>query len=134
MSAEAEVLVANQAFYDAFSAGDVAAMDALWARQAAVVCLHPGWEILRGRDTVMASWKAILESPGHPRVQPVGAQAFVYGAAALVACYERLQGGLLAATNVFVHEDGRWRLVSHQAGPAPAPSAPEPADQGTRLH
>lgn len=130
----AEVLSANAAFYAAFSAGDVAAMDALWAREAPVVCLHPGWEILHGRETVMASWKAILDSPGRPRIQPVDARAFVYGETALVACYERLPGGLLAATNVFVHEDGQWRLVSHQAGPSPAQAPAETPEPGPRLH
>jgi len=38
-------------------------------------------------------------------------------------CYEVLEGGFLAATNVFVREDGAWRMVHHQAGASPPPTA-----------
>ena len=38
------VLAANLEFYRAFTMRDVAAMDALWARDAPVACLHPGMD------------------------------------------------------------------------------------------
>src|SRR5438128_8412277 len=40
---EREVLEANAAFYAAFAQRDADAMDALWAREVPVACLHPGW-------------------------------------------------------------------------------------------
>jgi hypothetical protein len=33
-----------------------------------------------------------------------------------VVCEEELDGGTLIASNLFVREDGSWRLVHHQAG------------------
>jgi hypothetical protein len=36
---------------------------------------------------------------------------------ALVTCEEELDGGSLAASNLFVLENGLWRLVHHQATP-----------------
>ena len=57
---ERAVLAANAAFYRAFAERDVAAMDALWARSTPVACIHPGWQVLNGREAVMASWRGIL--------------------------------------------------------------------------
>jgi len=59
-AAEREVLEANAAFYAAFEQRDPEAMDALWAREAPVACLHPGWEPLFGREAVVGSWRRIL--------------------------------------------------------------------------
>ena len=116
-SRELEVLEANSAFYAAFAARDLGAMEALWAREAPVACVHPGWDALRGREEVMASWQAIL-SGNAPRVACTAASAHVAGNTAFVVCHERIPGGPhLVATNLFVREGGAWRLCHHQAGP-----------------
>src|SRR5882724_13163992 len=65
-AAEREVLEANAAFYAAFEQRDPEAMDALWAREAPVACLHPGWEPLFGREAVVGSWRRILLEGGAP--------------------------------------------------------------------
>ena len=39
------------------------------------------------------------------------------GDAALVFCLEVVDSAPVAATNVFVIEDGAWRMVHHHAGP-----------------
>ncbi len=114
-SAAMDVLEANSAFYAAFAARDVEAMDALWARQAPVACAHPGWDALRGRDEVMESWRAILLG-GAPQIACTRASAQVLGDVAYVVCHEQVAGGLLVATNVFVREDGEWRICHHHAG------------------
>src|SRR5207244_11286142 len=62
------VLAANLEFYRAFTARDLVAMDAIWARQAPVACVHPGWPALADRDSVMAGWHNILASPEAPRI------------------------------------------------------------------
>jgi len=122
-AAEADILGANASFYRAFAARDHAAMSELWARRAPVTCLHPGAPVLVGRGPVLASWRQILgRSPGMDLRcdQPV---VRVVGETAIVTCYEA--GGdepaHLAATNVFVLEDGAWRMVHHHAGPLAHP-------------
>ncbi|MFT3768773.1 MAG: nuclear transport factor 2 family protein [Minicystis sp.] len=115
-NAEAEVLAANQAFYDAFARGDVEAIDVLWARRAPVACVHPGWDALHGRDEVMASFRSILDN-GAPSVRCTRPSAYVLGESAYVVCGEAVAGLELVATNLFVREDDAWRLVFHQAGP-----------------
>jgi ketosteroid isomerase-like protein len=110
------VLAANLEFYRAFGTRDLAAMDALWTRQAAVACLHPGWSALSERDAIMASWEAILSSPNSPRIACYDERVLLYGDTALVLCEEELEGGMLAASNFFVREEGAWRLAHHHAG------------------
>lgn len=127
MSEVDAVLAANAAFYRAFADGDVAAMDAVWARDAPVACIHPGWNALTDRDSVMDSWRRILGSAGRPAIESRGARAFVYGDAAFVVCYEAVGEGTLVATNVFARERGAWKMVHHHAGPTPPRAAPDAA-------
>ena len=114
---EVEVLAKNRAFYASFRERDLLSMDELWARQAEVVCVHPGWEPLFGRAQVMASWKALLEQSALQAVTCEGARVFVTGDSALVVCEEVLSNGRLSATNLFIREGGEWLLLHHQAGP-----------------
>ena len=122
------VLAANLEFYRAFTNRDLAAMDALWARRAMVLCIHPGWTPLAGRDAVIASWRDILDHPEAPSVLCNDERAFLYGGVAVVLCEEELPGGRLAATNIFLKEDGHWRMVHHQASPI-LTGSPEPPSQ-----
>ena len=116
VSAEA-VLAANERFYSAFATRDIGEMDVLWAADHAVTCIHPGWMALTGREDVMASWEAILSNPGQPRVVQGGAEAALYGDTAVVTCREFVAGAMLIASNVFVRENGSWRLAHHHSSP-----------------
>ena len=128
---EIEVLDANSAFYAAFAGRDLAALERLWARGHPVACVHPGWAALRGRDEVMASWAAILAGEA-PVVRCTAATAHVAGAAAFVVCQERIPGGpALVATNVFVREDGRWRICHHHSGPVFREGDEEPVPEAS---
>jgi len=110
------VLAANLEFYRAFTARDIAAMDALWARQAPVACLHPGWTALNDRTAIMESWNGILSNSDAPHIACYDEQVFLYGNVALVLCEEELEGGTLAASNLFVREADEWRIAHHHAG------------------
>lgn len=111
------VLSANLEFYRAFNNRDAAAMAVLWAHGAPVACVHPGWTPLAGRDVVLQSWRNILANPESPHVMCHDDRAFLYGDVATVLCEEELDTGHLVATNIFVREDGAWRMVHHQASP-----------------
>jgi ketosteroid isomerase-like protein len=111
------VLEANEAFYRAFNAGDIDAMDALWARDLPVACVHPNWLTLHGREEVMESWRGILGNPDQPRVVAGGSTVHVIGDVAYVLTQELVSGQPLAATNLFAVEDGEWRLIHHHSSP-----------------
>ena len=121
------VLAANEAFYAAFRERDLQALDALWAREHPTAVIHPGWPAVLGRDAVMESWRRIIEGPAPPAIRCAGAEATLMGDTAFVICLEQLPDGVCVATNVFVREDGEWRLVHHHAGPVPpGTEVPEP--------
>ena len=122
----AEALAANAAFYRAFAGRDFERMQALWASGAPVTCIHPGWNAVRGREGVLASWRSILSSPESPAVACANATAYPHGESAYVVCEEHIADAVLIATNVFVREQGDWKLVHHQAGHVVA-RVPEPA-------
>jgi hypothetical protein len=110
-----EAIFANDAYYLAFQHRDFAAMEALWAKIAAVVCIHPGWPPLTQRDDIVLSWRQILANENQPEVMPRGPRAFINGDTALVVCYETVEGGALVATNGFLKESGEMRIFHHQA-------------------
>jgi ketosteroid isomerase-like protein len=111
------VLAANLEFYRAFTARDLPAMDALWARRAPVACFHPGWTALKDRDAIMESWSGILSNPDAPRIACFDEEVFLYGGdVALVLCEEELDGGTLGASNLFVRENDKWLIAHHHAG------------------
>lgn len=93
------------------------AMSELWATEAPVSCIHPGWPVLIGRDDVITSWRGILESPTAPDIRVGETVVHRVGDTALVFCGEVVGGSALAATNVFVREGGAWRIAHHHAGP-----------------
>src|SRR5437763_16536360 len=110
------LIAANQAFYDAFDRRDFAALAALWSSQRPVSCIHPGWDVIIGRDEVLASWRNILANPAAPPIQCRDPTPLLEGPLGAVICHEILPDGVTVATNLFAEEDGVWRMVHHQAG------------------
>jgi ketosteroid isomerase-like protein len=117
LSTEADVLAANERFYQAFNLKDVPLMESVWAVDHAVTCVHPGWNVLEGWDDVLDSWRNILGNANQPRIVTGGATAVLFGEVAVVVCRELVAGSPLVATNIFVVEDGMWRLLHHHSGP-----------------
>jgi hypothetical protein len=110
----AAVLDANQAFYLAMRRGDLDTMQALWSRERPVSCTHPGGPTIFGLAAVMASWQLLL-SHEPPEIRPLDAQAIVTGRSAMVLCAEQIGSIELMASNVWVREDGAWRMINHQS-------------------
>jgi hypothetical protein len=125
------ILLANEAFYRAFSDRDVAAMDRLWAVDVPVACIHPGWGPLAGREAVMRSWRRILGNAGAPAVACREPRLLRHGDVATVICFEAIENAFLVATNLFIRQGDDWKMVLHQAGPtAERPSAEETPASG----
>ena len=120
-SDEAAVLAANAAFYAAFESLSIEDMDAVWAYEEPVLCVHPGWPLLSTREQVIESWRRIFENASLMRFDITGAQVVVEGDAAWVSCTENLTQVLdgrvveakIQATNLFRRRLGEWRVAHH---------------------
>src|SRR5579872_1133818 len=128
------VLAANLEFYRAFTTRDLAAMDTLWAREAPVACIHPGWPPLTDREAVIESWNNILRNPDAPKIACFDERVQLHGDVALILCEEELDGGTLIASNLFVRENGAWRICHHQAGQLAVRRPERPRPDRSRLN
>ena len=133
MSEQVSVLFANDAFYLALANRDMAAMDDIWAAEAPVSCIHPGWPPLSGRDEVMGSWRNILGNTDQAPIEHLNASARAFDEFSVVLCHELVAGTFLIATNLFVRENGAWKLIHHQSGGSPPPEDIRRPDTPDRL-
>lgn len=119
-----EAAAANRSFYSAFEALDIDAMGRVWSPTDRVKCVHPGWEMLVGREPVMASWRAIFQNTAAIRFELVDLSIEILGSVAWITNIEEIRIGsegegraAALATNLFEETDGAWRMVLHHASP-----------------
>jgi ketosteroid isomerase-like protein len=132
----AGVEAANAAYYAAFEARDAEAMAEVWEHSDRVAVTHPGWPTLHGWPRVAGSWDAIFGNTAFIQFVLTDEVVQVSGTTAWVTCDENilqagssreggedvaeLQGGRVAAVNVFVFADGEWQMVLHHGSPVAA--------------
>ncbi|MBV9290848.1 MAG: nuclear transport factor 2 family protein, partial [Frankiales bacterium] len=73
----AAVAAANAELYAAFEAGDVDRMEAIWDDSDDVQCIHPGWQLVRGRSRVLRSWSVIMANTSYIQFFLTDEQIFV---------------------------------------------------------
>ena len=113
---------AEAAFYAAFADCDLSAMSAVWA-DSGVVCIHPGSNILIGRDEVMRSWANILLNSEPPNLHVEVLSRTEQDGMAVHVVEERISpAGLSAplvsvvlATNIYRLDANGWKLFEHHA-------------------
>jgi ketosteroid isomerase-like protein len=118
---------ANERFYRALEALDLATMELVWLHAPDVRCIHPGSEALVGWETVRSAWQQIFANTRWMRVQPTDVRMQVIGEVGIVACAENITAtqdddvgvAVAQATNVFRRMADGWRMILHHASPAP---------------
>jgi ketosteroid isomerase-like protein len=124
-----DVRAANSAFYSAFEARNLDAMAEVWERSDRVSVTHPGWPRLSGWARVAGSWDAIFRNTPYIQFVLTDERVDVVGDTAWVTLDENilqaagapgdqedgagLAGARVAATNAFVRDGARWRMVVH---------------------
>jgi uncharacterized protein (TIGR02246 family) len=123
-----EVTAANAAMYEAFESADVDRMARVWddVEPDDVVCVHPGWPMLRGRAHVLRSWSAVMAGTDYIQFFLTDVQVSVAGDTAVVTCTENVltavteaaqSGGTVVATNVLRRRADGWRVQVHHGSP-----------------
>ncbi len=133
----AAVEAANQRLYTAFESADVDLMAQVWddRDEGAVVCVHPGWPMLRGRGQVLRSWSAVMAGTAYIQFFLTDVEVAVEGDTAVVTCTENILTAVtedpethaaVVATNVFRRRPDGWRLQVHHGSPVLGRIEPEP--------
>ncbi|HVB26908.1 MAG TPA: nuclear transport factor 2 family protein [Mycobacteriales bacterium] len=131
----------NGELYAAFETADIDRMGALWDDADDVVCVHPGWPLLRGRAHVLRSWSVIMANTTYIQFVLTDVTVSVDGDVAVVNCQENILTGLdadtgfgdsarVCATNVYRRRGNGWRLWVHHGSPVLEPRAPVADEPG----
>jgi ketosteroid isomerase-like protein len=128
MTDEEKALKANEKFYEVFNKQDVDLMSQVWMDDDSITCIHPGWDVLHGVETVMRSWKGIFQNSAPLDIRLSEVTATVSKDLVWVSCYENLYvispDGVMTssvyATNMFQKVKGEWKMVLHHASPIPS--------------
>lgn len=115
----------SAAFYRALSTLDLGTMEEVWSHDGNVTCVHPGWELLCGWAEVRESWRRIFAAESPMRVEITDVQVQLLGVVAWVVCLEHITTAVgsrflrsaAQATNIFLLQEGQWRMVHHHASP-----------------
>ncbi len=122
------VTAANASLYEAFETADVDGMQQLWddTDPDAVVCVHPGWPMLRGRAAVLRSWAAVMAGTDYIQFFLTDLRISISGDTAIVTCQENVLtevteegngNAAVIATNVLVRRPTGWRVQVHHGSP-----------------
>ncbi|MBO3463316.1 nuclear transport factor 2 family protein [Aetokthonos hydrillicola Thurmond2011] len=120
-----EVLAANEAFYRAFEKKDIEAMSGVWSQGTASLCVHPGWNVLRGWKEIQTSWIKIFQNTAYIEINTDIITTEIGDNIAYIVLVEnvlqvingrRIEAQSMA-TNVFQLLGGKWYLVHHHASP-----------------
>jgi ketosteroid isomerase-like protein len=147
----ARLLELNEDLYAAFEAGDLDRMDRIWADDGlaeSVVCVHPGWPTLRGRDNVLRSWAMIMANTTYIQFVITDVELELAGDLAVLTCVENIitaaeeseddpesaefAGARGVATNLFRRTDEGWRLWVRHGSPV-LTGSDDPADDDDEM-
>jgi len=134
MSEREAVIEANREFYRAFESLDLEKMERVWMRDAAIVCIHPGWRRLSGWGPVMNSWERIFDNVFEMKFEVNEVEVRMSDGLAVVVTeenltqrgYEGVARALVIATNVFERIGDKWWMVMHHGSPVMQSSDEEP--------
>ena len=123
MTEDNAVREANERFYRAFESLNLEAMEAAWAHEEHVQCIHPGWDVLVGWEAVRTSWETIFKNTEEIRFTLGDVRVQIVGPIAWVTCTENIlsqsRGKIsvtsVLATNLFERTSGEWQMIHHHA-------------------
>ncbi|MFB2768364.1 nuclear transport factor 2 family protein [Pelatocladus sp. BLCC-F211] len=125
MTNNSEILAVNDAFYRAFEKKDIEAMSTVWSQGTGSLCVHPGWNILRGWKAISTSWEKIFKNTPYIEINTEIITVEIRDHLAYIVLVENLMQVINGrkiearslATNIFEFLGGKWYLIHHHASP-----------------
>ena len=122
---EMEIERANTRFYEAFESLDIRQMEAVWASDQTVHCIHPGWDIRSGWPSVRDSWVLIFNNTAKIKLAVTDLKIVIHGKIGWVNCMEEVtqiideepQITYVLTTNLYLHQQNDWLMIHHHGSP-----------------
>ena len=131
------------AFYDALERADLKLMMAVWADEAAIVCIHPQGPRLAGTTAIRESFADLFSHGPNGTVQVSELRNQVGQTLAIHNVYETFMvkndpaannAPPILATNVYLLTPNGWRMTLHHASVAPRGTVAEEQGVARILH
>lgn len=123
---------AENAFYAAFSRGDLQAMRGIWLDAEKTSCVHPMGDRLLGTRAILKSWETILRNTGDIIVELSDLAIHAEEQFALHTLVENIrtleqpeQIFRFVVTNIYQHTAQGWKMILHHASPMPRDTSQE---------
>ncbi len=125
---------AEDAFYDAIEAGDLAALRQVWEDSPDIACLLPMQPLLLG-EQVHEAWQPLREADFSLEITVQHIRWVTSAGGGDLAIHYLMEQVLmpghppqppLFATNIFRKGPEGWRMILHQNSPAPPPPEMQP--------
>ncbi len=117
---------AEDAFYTAFSSGDLNAMRGIWLDADYTSCVHPMGNRLSGTTAILKSWETILKNTTDIMIEISDLGIHSLQQLAVHTLTENIhsldtpeQIHRFLATNIYKQTADGWKLILHHASPIP---------------
>lgn len=132
---------AEEAFYAAFSRGDLDAMREIWLESEQTSCIHPMGDRLLGTHAILKSWETILRNTGDiivelsDRVIHANEQTAIHTLVENIHAREQSdQIFRFVVTNIYELTTQGWKMVLHHASPMPRDVSREQQESPPIVH
>jgi len=125
MNSKDALILQNARFYEAFENSSLETMEDLWSRSPSVRCIHPGWSVIEGRESILESWSRIFQGDVRMKVSLRNVKAEIHGRIGIIVLMEEISyqsgkisnTGTVMATNIFEYDGSEWKMIHHHGSP-----------------
>jgi len=117
---------AENAFYAAFSRGDLEAMRDIWLDASHTSCVHPMGDRLLGTPAILKSWETILKNTGDVIIElsdlaiHQGPQTAIHTLIENIHVEDETEKMFqFIVTNIYEQTSDGWKMILHHSSPMP---------------
>ena len=117
---------AENAFYAAFSRGDLKAMRDIWLDASHTSCVHPMGDRLLGTRAILKSWETILKNTSDVIIElsdlsiHQGPQTAIHTLIENIHVEDETEKMFqFIVTNIYEQTSAGWKMILHHASPMP---------------